>query len=180
MSCGIDVHPSAPCELSADPLPFRPHTSGRPPNGWILQAPVRGLMLRREALVPNYIRRVRRIGLIVAGIGSGLLGLVVAWTFVRPGVIGGVGNGALLAILGLLVLPAVVYWTWSADTRAATRQAARMRSLAEAALSHDRLNQAPLGAHSRAAGREAGAHVHAAEPRRDRAHRAGTRAATPG
>lgn len=81
----------------------------------------------------NYLGRVRRVGLIVAGVGSGFLGLVVAWTLVQPGIIGTVGTGALLAIFGLLALPAVVYWSWCADTKAAARQAARARTLAESA-----------------------------------------------
>lgn len=80
------------------------------------------------------VKQMRRVGLVVAGVGSVMLGMLVAWAFVKPGVIGGVGTGALAAILGLLVLPGVVYWVWTIDRRAAVRQAARMRSLAASQL----------------------------------------------
>jgi hypothetical protein len=125
-------------------------------------------------LVPNYLIRVRRLGLIVAGVGSALLGLVVAWTLVQPGVIGTVGTGALLAIFGLLTLPALVYWIWRADIRAATRQAARARTLAESRapqvvefpVQQLRLStDEPRRESGLKVGRDAGAHTHAGESR---------------
>lgn len=132
--------------------------------------------------MPSYFGRVRRVGLIVAGVGSGFLGLIVAWTLVQPGIIGGVGTGALLAIFGLLALPAIVYWSWCADTRAAARQAARARTLAESASpsvltftvqplrlpATDRAVAPSIAATrdpSREIGRDAGVHTHVAAAR---------------
>ncbi|MBX3360164.1 MAG: hypothetical protein KF912_03690 [Phycisphaeraceae bacterium] len=130
------------------------------------------------------VTSVRRIGLVVAGVGSILLGLLVAWTFVRPGVIGGVGTGALAAIFGLLSLPGVVYWFWTLDRRAAVRQAARRRTLAAAsdADGADVPRRVLVGvAGARCIGREAGAaqvvqHDGArGDERRERPHRAAPR-----
>ncbi len=129
--------------------------------------------------MPNYLIRVRRLGLVVSGVGSAFLGLVVAWTLVQPGIIGGVGTGALLAIFGLLTLPALVYWVWRADIRAATRQAARARTLAESQTPQiiafpvqplrltARDFDTPVAIHetAREAGREAGVHAHPAAAR---------------
>lgn len=128
--------------------------------------------------MPNYVNRVRRLGLMVSGVGSAFLGLVVAWTLVQPGVIGGVGTGALLAIFGLLTLPGLVYWVWRADVRAAARQAARARTLAESRapqvvafpVQQLRLSSPESRRESglqigREIGRDAGAHFHASDPR---------------
>lgn len=138
-----------------------------------------------EAAVREVVRQMRRLGLVVAGVGSVMLGLLVAWAFVKPGVIGGVGTGALAAILGLLVLPGVVYWVWTIDRRAAVRQAARMRTLAASQLQASVIEG--LGViGTRAPGRDAvagqvGGHVVIHEPvrtgdgRRERSHRAAPR-----
>lgn len=72
--------------------------------------------------------RVRRLGLLVAGTGSGILGLVVAWAMVQPGVIGGVETAGLVGIFGLLVLPTIVYAAWAVERRATTKARARERT----------------------------------------------------
>lgn len=108
----------------------QPPTVPAQPDGHFPGSGDRNSAERMEAAVREVVRQMRRIGLVVAGVGSVMLGLLVAWAFVKPGVIGGVGTGALVAIFGLLVLPPVVYWVWTVDRRAAVRQAARMRSLA--------------------------------------------------
>lgn len=135
------------------------------------------------------VKQMRRIGLVVAGVGSVMLGLLVAWAFVKPGVIGGVGTGALVAIFGLLALPALVYWVWTIDRRAAVRHAARMRTLAASQLPASMVEV--LGViDARGPGRDAvagqvggqvGGHVVIHEPvrtgdgRRERSHRAAPR-----
>lgn len=81
-----------------------------------------------EACVQELFVRVRRVGLMVAGAGSGVLGLVVAWATVQPGVIGSVETAGLVAIFGLLVLPTVVYVAWAIDSKAAVRARARERT----------------------------------------------------
>lgn len=81
-----------------------------------------------EACVQELFVRVRRVGLMVAGAGSGVLGLVVAWATVQPGVIGSVETAGLVAIFGLLVLPTVVYVAWAVDSKAAVRAKARERT----------------------------------------------------
>ncbi|MCW5768994.1 MAG: hypothetical protein KIT19_09940 [Phycisphaeraceae bacterium] len=136
--------------------------------------------------VAEIVTSVRRIGLVVAGVGSILLGLLVAWMFVRPGVIGGVGTGALAAIFGLVALPGVVYWFWTLDRRAAVRQAARRRTLAAALEGADVPRRVLVGVSgARSMGREAGAaqvvqHDGAraggrGDERRERPHRAAPR-----
>lgn len=138
--------------------------------------------------MPEVVTQMRRAGLIVAGIGSVLLGLLVAWAFVKPGVIGGVGTGALSAIFGLLALPGIVYWTWSIDRRAAVRLAARQRTLEAAAVPALTPEPAPISpAPLRPAGREAGMPVvvvhepiRAGDGRRERSHRAAPRSVRAG
>ncbi len=132
--------------------------------------------------MPEVVSQMRRVGLVVAGVGSILLGLLVAWAFVRPGVIGGVGTGALAAIFGLLALPGIVYWIWTIDRRAAVRHAARRRSLEALAGAQPeplRAEAATAPSASRPAVREVGAPVavihepiRTSDGRRERSHRA--------
>lgn len=133
-------------------------------------------VVEQEACVPEFVHRVRRLGLVVAGVGSAVLGLVVAWVLVQPGMIGSVGTWALVAILGLLVLPGVVFMAWSMDVRAAARQAARRRTLE----AQCEIEPPPALAHSatwREAGRAASRPGESAESRPHRAPaRAGARA----
>lgn len=146
---------------------------------WHQLSPIRGkpdarIGSAQGGLVSNFLNRVRRLGLVVSGVGSAFLGLVVAWTLVQPGVIGGVGTGALLAIFGLLTLPGLVYWVWRADIRAAARQAARARTLAESRtpqvitfpVQQLRLStHEPVRGLGRDAGRDTGPHTHAGTAR---------------
>jgi hypothetical protein len=70
------------------------------------------------------------------GIASMLAGAVLAFRLITPGVVDQLATTELFGVLGLLILPMVMFWTLAAERRAAIRARANGSSRPSAPLVH--------------------------------------------
>ncbi|MEK6701622.1 MAG: hypothetical protein AABZ53_05120 [Planctomycetota bacterium] len=71
--------------------------------------------------MPSFRRGLRRLTLVTVAIGSLIVGWLLLWHLMSPGVAAGTPTGVLIAVLSLQMLPlcAAAAWWWDRSTRPA-------------------------------------------------------------
>lgn len=72
--------------------------------------------------MPSFRRGLRRLSLVTVAIASLIVGWLLLWHLMSPGVAAGAPTGVLLAVLSLQILPlcAAAAWWWDRATRPST------------------------------------------------------------
>lgn len=71
--------------------------------------------------MPSFRRGLRRLTLLAVAVGSLIVGWILLWHLMSPGVAAGTPTGVLLAVLSLQMLPlcAAAAWWWDRSVRPA-------------------------------------------------------------